>query len=88
MASENENYTLKNDNVCNSDHHHVIVLLMEVIFISKISTMNIQAIYGFSKTEYLETYKFDLNSILTRPTILALTIFCFLPSTFARITSV
>ena len=41
MASENENYTLKNDNDNDSDHYHVIVLLREIILISKISTMHI-----------------------------------------------
>ena len=33
MASENENYTLKNDNDNDSDHYHVIVLFREIIFI-------------------------------------------------------
>jgi len=76
----------------------VVVLWMEVIFISRISTIHIEPIISFSKTEYLNPYIIciDLNSVLTRQTSekvaykpgLDYLLQCFLPSTFARIVSV
>ena len=61
---------------------------MGIISILNISTMHILTICGFSKTEYPETYKFDLKSVLTRPTCTILALTTFLSSTFARIISV
>ena len=74
----------------------VIVLLMEVVSTSWISTIHMQTIYGFSKTNTWILRSFHPNSVLTRQTSEKVAfksgfdylLECFLPSIFARIISV